>query len=407
MKVPPHGSNRLTAFPVRAATKMDLVEHREGGTRLLVPQKSLTRSPPPTAPVFFNPAGSLNRDVSVAIAAATDGVSFCDSMCGVGARGLRIANEVERIEKVTMVDFNAEALEAARQGAALNRVKRKCEFSDSETTSFLSSRFGSKERFDYVDVDPFGSPVRELQGALSAVSDGGIVSVTATDTAVLCGVYPQVSRRRYGAVSLKNHFGHETGLRILAGALVREGAKLDVGVTPTFAHSTRHYLRLFARVASGAREADRSIQQIGHLAWCPSCGNTEAHNLQGKDCPSCGKKVRTAGPLWIGSLTEEGLVERAAGAALELGLPSAAKLLRSLVGVDDFPPWSFSIDSASSSLRVATAPEAGVRRFLEEKGWRVMRTPFEKSGLKTDAPYAEFLMAAEGSVASGDRPGRM
>jgi tRNA (guanine26-N2/guanine27-N2)-dimethyltransferase len=385
--------------------RMDFVEHREGATRLLVPPASLTRDPPPTAPVFFNPAASLNRDVSVAITSATDGVSFCDSMCGVGARGLRIANEVERIENVTMVDFNSEALGAAKRSAAMNGVKRKCKFSDSETDSYLYSRFGSGKKFDYVDVDPFGSPVRQIQAALSSVSDGGIVSMTATDTAVLCGVYPRVSKRRYGSVSLKNHFGHETGLRILAAAVAREGAKLDVGIAPVFAHSTRHYLRVFARVVAGPTEADETIQKIGCLSWCPSCGETGTHDFEAKTCSNCGKKVRTAGPLWVRNLTDPTIVRRAARAATELGLTSAAKLINSLVGVDEFPPWSFSIDAASSTLRVVTAPETKIRQLLEEGGWRVTRTPFEKTGLKTDAPYDVFCDAvAESSEVKAAPP---
>ncbi len=377
---------------------MDFVEHVEGTTRLLVPPASLSRDPPPTAPVFFNPAASLNRDVSVAITSATEGASFCDSMCGVGARGLRIANEAKRIEKVAMVDFNSEALGAAKRSAALNRVVRKCEFSHSETSSFLHSRFGGGEKFDYVDVDPFGSPVRHLQAALTAASNGGIVSLTATDTAVLCGVYPKVSKRRYGAISMKSPFGHETGLRILSAAVAWEGAKLDVGVAPVFAHSTRHYLRLFVRVRLGAREADRAIEQIGYLSRCSRCGDTEAHDLELKTCTKCGKKVVSAGPLWVRSLVDARLVGSTARVAAELGLSSAAKLIGSLTGVDDFPPWSYSIDATSSSLGVATAPGAEVRRTLEEGGWRVMRTPFEKTGLKTDAPFSEFRAAVERSA---------
>jgi len=86
-----------------------LVEHVEGRTRLIVPAVSLEADPPPTSPVFFNPAASLNRDVSVCVTSAAGGSSFCDSMAGVGARGIRVANEVGVIERVTLVDFDREA----------------------------------------------------------------------------------------------------------------------------------------------------------------------------------------------------------------------------------------------------------------------------------------------------------
>ncbi|HUH99863.1 MAG TPA: class I SAM-dependent methyltransferase, partial [Nitrososphaerales archaeon] len=119
-----------------------LVEHIEGRTRLVVPKVSLEEDPPPTSPVFFNPAASLNRDISVCMAEAAGAANFCDSMAGVGARGVRIAKEAARTGKVTMVDFNGEALELAKKAAALNGVAGKCEFAHSETSAYLYSRYG-------------------------------------------------------------------------------------------------------------------------------------------------------------------------------------------------------------------------------------------------------------------------
>ncbi len=374
---------------------MEFVEHLEGGTRLLVPRASLTQDPPPTAPVFFNPAASLNRDISVVITAAAGGTSFCDSMSGVGARGLRVAREVGRIEKVAMVDFNSEALKAAEKAAGLNGVAGKCEFSASETCTYLFSRYRRDEKFDFVDVDPFGTPVRQLQAALSATADGGIVSVTATDTAVLCGVYPEVSQRRYAALSLNNDFRHETGVRVLAGALARQGAQIDIGIVPVFAHATRHYIRVFAKVVVGASNADESLKKTGHLASCLHCGHTAVSEAAIPSCPECGKKPTRVGPVWLGGLSEPRLLRSALRAAEEAGLRTAARVIGSFDGVDEFPPWSFSIERASSALKVATVSESAVGRLLTMGGWKVKRTPFEKTGLKTDAPHAEFLQAVE------------
>lgn len=375
---------------------MDFVEHSEGGTRLLVPAVSLTRDPPPTSPVFFNPAASLNRDISVAMTAALGGSSFCDSMSGVGARGIRVAREVARIETVALVDFNAEALEAGGRAAELNGVEGKCEFSNSETSTYLYSKAGRGERFDFVDVDPFGTPVRQLQAALSATADGGVLSVTATDTAVLCGVYPQVCERRYGAASMRSDFGHETGIRLLAGAIVRQGAQLDVGVRPVFAHSTRHYIRVFLRVSTGAVEADASLEGIGYIQSCVHCGQRSTAATAQTGCASCGRKARVAGPAWVRGVGDHEVLRRARAAADEKGLTVASKAISSLEGTDDLPPWSFSVDAVSSALRVATAPESMVVKSLEDGGWKAKRTPFEKTGIKTDAPYGEFYRAVEG-----------
>jgi len=44
-----------------------------------------------------------------------------------------------------------------------------------------------KDRFDVLDLDPYGAPTPFLDGAVQAVSEGGLLCVTATDMAVLCG----------------------------------------------------------------------------------------------------------------------------------------------------------------------------------------------------------------------------
>jgi tRNA (guanine26-N2/guanine27-N2)-dimethyltransferase len=401
MKVPAAARESFNSTrPSKGRVPVKLVEHLEGRTRLVVPALSLAFDPPPTSPVFFNPAAALNRDISVCVTDATAGTSFCDSMAGVGARGIRVANEVGRIDQVALVDFNRQALLIARKAAELNGVLRKCEFAQSETSSYLYSRYGRNRRFDFVDVDPFGTPVGQLQGAIRATSDGGILSVTATDTAVLCGVYPKVARRRYGAIPLNNHFNHETAIRLLAGAVARTAASLDTGARPVVAHSTRHYVRLFFSIETGATRGDSALRNIGYVSWCPSCGHVKASAEPEASCERCGKKARPAGPVWVGPLTDIDVLRRAKRAAEESGLQRAAETFAALLGVDRFPPWSFSIAYTCSKLGVATASESEVYRNLKESGYDAMRTPFERSGIKTDANYEAFTGSVENSLKS-------
>jgi tRNA (guanine26-N2/guanine27-N2)-dimethyltransferase len=401
MKIPIQRRGDIESFntPVRPLNDgLRLVAHVEGRTKLLVPAESLTKDPPPTSPVFFNPSASVNRDVTISITSATEGETFCDSMCGVGARGVRVAKEVKRIKAVALVDFNEASIRAARRASVLNGVRRKCEFTLSETSSFLSSRFGRDQRFDFVDVDPFGTPARQLQPSVSATADGGIISVTATDTAVLCGVYPEVSKRRYGSLSLNNRFHHETGVRILFSALAREAAKLDAGIRPVAAHSTRHYIRVYAKLEIGAAKADQSLDALGFVIWCKYCGHCTTSEDPGHSCDSCGMKVKVAGPLWLGAVSDNRVTSPAAGVAEKNGFVQASKVLESLLGEDRFPPWSFSIEDVCSDLKIASVPEGDVYRALAASGHKAMRTPFEKLGVKTDASRAEFMEAVRSCV---------
>jgi len=375
-----------------------LVQTTEGRTRLFVPRESLEREAPPTVPAFFNPAASTNRDVTVAVTEAVGGGTFCDSLAGVGARGVRVATEASKEVVVTLVDFNAAALKVAARSARANGVQERCASSCEEARTFLHSRYGKGEKFDFVDVDPFGTPAPFLQAAVSAVADGGVVSATATDTAALCGVYRAVSLRRYSAASLKNAFHHETGARILLNALRREAAILDRGIVPLAAHSTRHYIRVYAKVENGAAKADASARSEGFVSVCPSCHHAATGPSQPKTCDTCGGKVRWAGPLWTGALTDSAVLERAANVSERQGLHEAHRILAGLQGVDSFPPWSFDIDEICSRLRVATVPEAKVREALDGGGFACGRQPFEKKGLKTTAPYADVLDAVRKSA---------
>ncbi|QQG48982.1 MAG: hypothetical protein HY247_01305 [archaeon] len=370
----------------------------EGKTRLVVPARSLEGAPPSQSPVFFNPAAKLNRDVSVSIAAAARSRTFCDSLAGVGSRGLRVAVESGKAESVALVDFNKEALKLAREGARLNRVAGVCQVVHGESNSFLFGRFGRLQKFDSVDVDPFGSPIGHVQAAVSATAKGGIASFTATDTAALCGVYPSACRRRYGAEPLNNSFHHETGIRILLGGVASLAASLEIGVAPVAVHSSRHYIRAYVRVEPGASKADAAIAHLGYLVSGMGCRHMQVSDKRSEACATCGGKARSAGPLWKGGLADGALTRSAEEAAKTRGLLDAESLLGRLEAADDFPPWSFSIEEACSSLGVATVPRGSVLRHLAEAGHTWGEQPFEKTGVKTNASYDEFYSAVKEST---------
>ena len=67
-----------------------------------------------------------------------------EALSGVGARGLRVANEL-KIEKIIINDLNPTALQIAKDSANLNNLKN-IEFSEKEACVFLSehSRKGKK-----------------------------------------------------------------------------------------------------------------------------------------------------------------------------------------------------------------------------------------------------------------------
>ena len=168
---------------------------REGSTTLLVPAESLRTNVPPRTPAFFNPAAKLSRDISTLMYNSfvrlhgslfeKVPITLADAFSGIGARAIRVAREIPSVDKVILNDLNPVAISAAKKSAKINDVEDKCAFSQKDVHVFLNERNSKKkERYVIVDLDPFGSPSPYVDSLVRAVADGGLISVTATDTAV-------------------------------------------------------------------------------------------------------------------------------------------------------------------------------------------------------------------------------
>lgn len=119
---------------------------KEGDTQILVPSLSLIQREPSKSPAFFNPAARFNREISILIYKnflqfPRKNLSFVDSLCGVGARGLRVANEIPHIGKVIFNDYNYTSVQNAKASSVLNGVYHNCKFSNNEVCNFLQNYF--------------------------------------------------------------------------------------------------------------------------------------------------------------------------------------------------------------------------------------------------------------------------
>jgi tRNA G26 N,N-dimethylase Trm1 len=118
-------------------------------------------------------------------------------------------------------------------------------------------------------------------------------------------------------------------------------------------------------------------------------------------CEECGARLKVAGPLWLGELTETKTIRGAVAASERLELPEATRVLSSLLGVDEFPPWSFSLEGICSALHIASVSDSKVAELLRSQGYRTLRQPLEKTGLKTDAQYSAVAEAVREAAARG------
>jgi tRNA (guanine26-N2/guanine27-N2)-dimethyltransferase len=208
---------------------MKLHKITEGCVELFVPAVSKITA---KNPAFFNPVQVTNRDISVLLAACLlkKDAAVLDLLSATGVRAIRFAKEVG-LRNVFANDANPTAAKLIRKNAAHNKVKLKVFNLRAHELLARKYQLNKKIYFDYIDIDPFGTPVPFLDAAVKAlVPNGGILAVTATDTANLCGVNVNACRRIYQSTPMHNELMHEIGIRILLKKVIEAGAQVNAHV---------------------------------------------------------------------------------------------------------------------------------------------------------------------------------
>ena len=344
------------------------------------------------AGVFFNPEMELCRSLfSLSVGAIGEKLDVVDAMCASGARGLRYKLENKNVGKLALVDANRQAIACARKNAAANKVR--CRTVHADANEFLR-----KNAFDFVELDPFGSPQPFLHDTARclAANKGGYLSATATDVAVLCGAHHAACLKNYAAAPLNNEFCHENACRILAAAVVREAAPMNLAATPIFTLSHRHYVKVLFKVEEGAEKAVDAMKKIGFVSYCPSCQWRDGKRLPLlKDCPHCGSQLQHGGPLYIGSLWDGELLgrmlllnaERKYAKAKEIGKLLSSMQDESAIGSIGY--YDLHVIAKKRESKILSMDDAVEK--IRKAGFSASRTHFCPTAIRTDAPHGKAL----------------
>ncbi len=375
----------------------------EGWTKLEVPELARFRTragdyAPSLAPVFYNPHMELCRDISVSavqvLADELGSIRFCDPLAGVGVRGLRYAKEVKGNVTVVVNDRSREAFELIKRNVELNGLTSIVDARNEDANVLL---LGGRGKFDFVDLDPFGSPAPFVDAACAALARRGMLAVTATDTAPLSGTHARACLRRYGAKPLKTEYCHELGIRILIGFAQRVAGKHELALAPVLAHATRHYFRVYMRARRGARRADELLAQQGYVSHCNACGRRRFTQGMATGLPSsceCGSRFAHAGPLWLGRLMDRTIVHKVAGDLVERNFKLGQQelvLLNRCAEEADGPPAFYDVHEVARRAGVSPPKIVELIAKLREVSYFASRTHFSGTGFRTDAPIDELV----------------
>ncbi|PCN50565.1 tRNA (guanine(10)-N(2))-dimethyltransferase [Candidatus Geothermarchaeota archaeon ex4572_27] len=348
---------------------------------------------------FYNPLARLSRSIAVAIV-AVGRLVVADALAGTGVRGIRYLLETNAVDHVLFNDKSSAACEVIKANLEANNLADKGEVVNLEANHFMHAyRF----RFNVVDIDPFGSPAPFVDSAVATVRRGGVVAVTATDLAPLCGLHPQSVMRKYSSMSIYTDYCKEVGLRILIKEVVSAAGRHMRYATILTAHVTEQYARVYMLVEEGKRPYPHgSIGFLVHSFGDNSVTCVPAREFYEEPRLEAGDRVALAGPLWIGPLHDKKLIEDAIsiverGEALSEGeRRRVLRILRIFRDEAEMPPYHYNIHRACKEAGVPVPKVEEVIEGLRQMGYAASRTHFCGYCIKTNAPYRDLLYLLRG-----------
>jgi tRNA (guanine26-N2/guanine27-N2)-dimethyltransferase len=313
-----------------------------------------------TGPGFLNPAMAPARTRSVLLLADVlendwlikDGKSIrvFDALCSTGVRIRRWRNEIpgelqNRI-RITANDLDDFALNWAKvshqthppsvsidHSIESDRYGKKPEgvFENGIFFQQLDARVAlSEASYQWIDVDPFGSPVSFLDSAIQSLARTGVLEVTATDTAALTGSSLSSQQRRYGAKGIVDLYAHDDAVRTLMGLIATTAARHDKSMIPILALFDGHHVRVSVKLSTSKEKASQVNTNMG---WRVRCDDVP---YRFKQHPNEDQLERASGPMWIGPMWNHQITERMTEQrAMEICHPSKEDIVKAKsVGLD-------------------------------------------------------------------------
>lgn len=356
-------------------------------------------------PIFYNPLAKLTRSLGVVVSAAYSEylgrqLYVADALAATGIRGIRYTIESNVINKIFFNDKFKIACKIIKKNVEINNIKDLAFIENKDANLFMNTYLYS---FDFIDIDPFGTPAPFIDNAVATVKKGGIVAVTATDLAPLCGLYPKSTLRKYGSLTIHTIYSKEIALRILIKEIIQAcGRHMRYGNLLS-SHVIYQYGRVYIMVMEGKEKYP--YNQVGYIF----------HNLDSGEIRYCSimrfkeflsdisnKNILIAGPLWIGPLHDSKIIETSISLVNKGKVLSederlqVIKYLKLFRGEACFPPYHYNVHKVCKQIKIPVPKMERIIDGLKTIGYKATRTHFGWECIKTDADYKDFLYILKG-----------
>ncbi|GFN80405.1 tRNA (guanine(26)-n(2))-dimethyltransferase [Plakobranchus ocellatus] len=260
-----------------------------------------------------------------------NGIKIFEGLAASGLRSVRFGLEIPGVKEIIANDFDKNAVEFIERNIEKNNLSHLMKSKCGDAAMSMYESKAANCLFDVVDLDPYGSPSIFLDSTVQAVRDGGLLCITCTDAAVLCGNALEKCSAIYGAVSLRSKFCHEMALRIILQCLDSHANRYSRYIVPLVSLSVDFYFRVFVQVFTSQKQVKHSCTKKAMVYECVGCGSfglqplAQAIPTRGEDnfkfipgsglpltkeCKHCGHNYRIGGPIWSAPLHDRQFIER-------------------------------------------------------------------------------------------------
>lgn len=248
--------------------------------------------------VFYNPAQVVNRDLSILIlrhfqrlhaksktklGTSPPLLRILEALSATGLRSIRYFREIPQVGTVLANDLDEEAVKTIQRNVLHNSLSPESDVipSHADAIQLMSQSTARDKQFHIVDLDPYGSAAPFLDAAVQAVADSGVLAVTCTDLAVLCGNSPEICFGRYASTPLKGPTAHEMAVRTVFAAVQMAANRHSRAVEAVLCAKIDFYVRLFFVVRDSKHLAQQTPSHMSVVFQCGECG-TQRMQVMGR-----------------------------------------------------------------------------------------------------------------------------
>lgn len=330
---------------------------------------------------FYNPRMKMDRDISIAILASfikrfnIKDPKILDLMSASGVRGLRYKKEVGG--NVILNDISENAYNLIKRNAEMNSLNVKIFNKDARLLALMLKK--DEVKFDFIDIDPFGSPKGFIECCIPLTKDITLFSITATDTPVLFGLYPEVCLKRYGFRVEKLYFYREVGTRVLLSFVIKKFEENKKSIAPLLCYSTAHYVKLFFISSDNISRNSKNFESLEKYEdWI---------RLNEKEISS---KIKNIGKLYLGNLHNKDFCKDVIE-EINLRNLEGKKLIEIAMNEIEIP-FYYDTHYIAKKFGVGEIPKISeILENLRKSGFLASRTVFCERGIKTNAKARELI----------------